>query len=547
MENKFKNYLSNRLIFNIARTSNIINIKDNQEKAIEVFNQLDEKYKFYRLFQELEALDKTKCQYVNQLILQDVMKAKKNNEEFNLNLITIQLRSCIHEAKQEKGLESEAPEELEKKKYFTPYSFKDFLSLDDKKIYYVNRMFAANTINMIFAPPKNMKSFISYYLALCISTGSDFFKQRTKKVNVCYFDWENPVSDVQNRLKGICKGMEFDTSKIDGLFFFPKQHSLIRVERYETIVYPDLKDELIEFIKDNDIKVIFFDTLRRLGNFEENDSGTINTIKSDLFDPIMNETGVCIIFLHHTSKEGTNYRGSVDIEGIVDTSYKIKKLKKADFLDIVMTCEARRNNEIDKITSSVTITNNSYLDDNGDMIEDIDEVIFEKKDNFDSEDDNNYGEYRKVIIEKLNVNEEYMNKELTNVLKDNCGINSSNTINKIIAWLTKIDVLIKTGFNKSIRYSLNPQHKNEEVGETFHEKQAHTRETIEYELHKMFLENDVISNKTLINDQKENLNGLFNIEYIAPILNDWNKKGWLNLVRKSEIRVTEKYKEVHQQ
>ena len=64
-----------------------------------------------------------------------------------------------------------------------------------------------------------MKSFISYYLALCLCSGKQFLYQKTKKVNVGYFDWENPISDIQNRVLGMCKGMGFKELELDNLYF----------------------------------------------------------------------------------------------------------------------------------------------------------------------------------------------------------------------------------------------------------------------------------------------------------------------------------------
>lgn len=550
MKNKFEMFISKEFIFKLLVSCDLIDIeKTTKDKALEKFLKLDERYKFYRIFSALYLSGSENFKDAIKYLNNELDKSFKEGKKYDINLVAPILRSFlvknVNKANELENKVNEIIEESDLRRKLNPFNFNDFLNIDDKKIYYVNRMFAASTINMVFAPPKNMKSFISYYLALCISQGKDFFKQKTKKVSVGYFDWENPISDVQNRIRGICKGMDFDTTNINNFYFFPKQHTLLRVEKFDTMVYMDLKEQLIDFIKEKEIKVLFFDTLRRLGNFEENDSRTINTIKSDLFDPLINETGVCIIFLHHTSKEGSNYRGSVDIEGIVDTSFKIRKIQRNDSLEIIIDCAARRNNEIDKITSSVVITNNSYEDENGDMIEDIEEVIFEKKQNKDDQEDN-YSEYRKIIIDNLLIDEEYKNKELVEILKDKTNITSIRTLNKIIAWLTKVNVLMKTGENKNTRYYLNPNLKYSEEVKTYYKGEDITKENIENSLHRMFKDNDALLKEKIINDKKQHLNGLFNIEYIAPILDDWNKKGWLNLTRDGEIRVTELYREENQ-
>jgi len=41
-----------------------------------------------------------------------------------------------------------------------------------------------------------------------------------------------------------------------------------------------------------------------------------------------------LYFYYHTSKEGKNYRGSVDIEGILDTSFSVEKKIKDDIINL---------------------------------------------------------------------------------------------------------------------------------------------------------------------------------------------------------------------
>jgi len=550
MENRLRRYLKEKTIWKILITANIISIEDSVEKGINVFNNLDKKYNYLDLFRELSKINNHKIGDAVKSIRDSVDDSIKKKEPYQINMIKVILRGYIHEAKLKKDKllednpEMEEIEEIKQDRQLNSFNFTEFMNIDDKKIYYVNRMFASSTINMIFAPPKNMKSFVSYYLALCIAQGKNFFNQKTKKVSVCYFDWENPIGDVQNRLKGICKGMDFNPEDLNNLHFFPRQSPLLRVEKYGAVVYEDLKEELIAFIKENDIKIIFFDTLRRLGNFEENDSGTINMIKSDLFDPIIKETSACIIFLHHTSKEGNTYRGSVDIEGIIDTSFKINKIQKNDYVNLKISCAARRNNEIDLISSAVTISNNSYEDDDGDMVEEIDEVIFERTiSNDDGEE--NYSDYRALMIEKLDPIEEYKNKELVDLIKSNTQVSSTNTLNRVIRWLVKANILLKTGVHKNTRYNLNPQLKKGVEVQTYYKGEDTTHELVQKHLHKMFKEADIVKKKQITNDPKNNLNGLFDVKYVSVVLNDWNTKGWLILSNEKEIRVTEKYKEMN--
>lgn len=450
-------------------------------------------------------------------------------DSIKLSLRTILLKKQANEKKPESILEQVIENYKERNaKQLTPLTFNDFMAKNDKKEYYVKQMFAKGTINMIFSPPKQMKTFVSYYLALCLATGKSFLNQKTKKVPICYFDWENPVSDIQNRVKGICAGMDFDCNSMENFYFFNRQPTLLRVNGRDSFVLEDIRNELIEFVKANEIKVIFFDTLRRLGNFDENDSGAINTIKSELFDPLIRASNVCIIFLHHTGKEGNRYRGSVDIEGILDASFKIVKRHKEDEIKIDMVCDARRNNEIEKLSALVEIENSSFEDEEGEMLEIIDSVKFMRLETEeDEEKGGDYGRYRRFFIESLKVGEKYKNQDLLNIIEYNFG-KKRGTALKIIRWFVDNNILQEYGEPKSKKkyYVINPVY-------------GDTSDTIKIdEIEKYFKEhfrsNDLVD--------IELLKKKFNEQFFSLVTNKWVQKGWINTARAGYLQVTDLYR-----
>lgn len=422
----------------------------------------------------------------------------------------------------------------ENKKQLVGLRFSEFINLEDKKIYYVKKMFASGTINMIYSPPASMKSFISYYLALCLTSGKPFLFQKTKKVNVGYFDWENPVSDIQNRIKGMCAGMGFKPEQLDNLFFFTKQPTFLSIDRFEVKVIQELKDQLLEYIKVNNLKVLFFDTFRRLGNFDENDSKVINAIKTELFDPIIKETDACIIFLHHTSKGGDNYRGSVDIEGILDTAYSVTKKEKD--CELVLKNTKRRNDELESINISYEIISESLEDEDGDMYSKINLVNFTKVAK-SSKEDNDYSEVRNLVINNLEVNTKYQNKYLMKLIMDDLN-KSDRTAKRMIAWLTNKDILLKSGDGHSSRYVLHPELKYNIDHEVSGEE---TSKVIEMWLHEQFKNNQMIQLKDL-KKSKEYGKGMFDEKYLSTVIDSWNKKGWINPAKEGYLMVTELYR-----
>lgn len=500
-----------------------INISSDKDEVFKAFHIWLERNKQYR--KEVKQLSSKQLkEYVN-LIKKDFDKIKDDSDAvFPFDLVKFHLREYLKSINPPKGILERLNEEAESKiPKLRPYSFSEFINLEDKKEYYVKDMFAKGTINMIFSPPASMKSFVSYKLGLCLAAGKDFLNQKTKKVSVCYFDWENPLSDIQNRVKGLCKGLDIDMETMDNFFFFPKNPVLLRVERYDSYVYSDLKEELINFLKDNNIKVIFFDTLRRLGNFDENDSKAINTIKSELFDPIINETEACIIFLHHTSKEGINYRGSVDIEGILDTSYSINKKIKDDLIYLTMKNVKRRNNELEQLDMIVEIENISYEDDDGDMLEMIDKVKFLRtQEAIEDKPKNDYSRYRQFFIDNLNISKQYKNKNFLDMIENEFNI-KKGTANKIIKWLVNIKLLKEFGENKNKYYILNPLN--------VHKEQIDQALELEIHFKKMFKDNDLLEIKLL----KEK----FEEEHYSLLINNWISKGYLNPAKNGYVQATE--------
>ena len=520
-------------------------ITNNRDFRIASSNLTEEKRKEFNIFVNKKLNEITK----DQLFMFSSIKFYLN-EFINLNNIEVKENEQLKNSNEKSLLEQsreiyEKDKQSKEKKQLTPVKFSDFMNLTENKKYYVKNMFASGTINMIFSPPKQMKSFVSYYLALCIAQGKPFLNQKTKKVNVCYFDWENPISDVQNRISGICNGMNYNYEDLNGFFLFPKQPTLIKVDKYDSFVYDELREQLLDFINKNEIKIIFFDTFRRLGNFDENDSQTINTIKSELFDPLIKETNVCIIFLHHTSKEGKTYRGSVDIEGILDTSFKITKKDKDGEIKISLICDARRNNEIDKITSNIEIENEELYDKDGDMYEKITSVKFIRTTDDIEDNDRDYSAYRNYLINYLSVGFEYRNKDLKEILKDKFDIKSDKTINEIISWCVYTvnpKVLLKNGKSKFTRYQLNPELKESVVMTNFIDENIVIDEIEKYL--KLKLKNiDQLKLSELIKDDKKGWNGQFSEKNMAIIINKWNKLGWINSTKKDYLIITNLFKE----
>ena len=172
----------------------------------------------------------------------------------------------------------------------------------------IKNLIYENTVNMIFAPPASFKSFFSLYMSMCLASGKEFMGMETKQVNVLYLDKENPKVSYKNRYRGLLKGTGFKTT--NNLF---------------TYKAGDILDDgfilsLKATIKKYNIKVVVLDTLHRFGSYNEDKADDLNEIYMKTFQPLAEDYGCSIIFLHHTTKAvgANNYRGSSDLEGMCD-------------------------------------------------------------------------------------------------------------------------------------------------------------------------------------------------------------------------------------
>lgn len=518
----------------LLQFNKLINSDATDEEAKEFFSQWLERNKEFR-----DTIMRFNENQLNQFktLLHSFTKVKDEKDVFfPFNVIKLYAKKIQDEENNKKSVLDELKEEmnLANQLKLSPFSFNEFMQRKEKKKYLVKNMFATGTINMIYSPPASMKSFISYYLAMCLVSGKSFFHQKVKKSNVGYFDWENPISDIQNRINGMCQGMKFNKDELENLYFFTRQPTFLRVDKFEVTVLDTLRVELLDFIKAYDLKVLFFDTFRRLGNFDENDSRVINAIKSELFDPIIKQTDCCIIFLHHTSKSGENYRGSVDIEGILDTSYSVTKKEKNQELTLKNT--KRRNSEVEILNISYEIETESFEDEDGDMFEVIKSVDFSKVVPNEENDENDYSQARKVIIDTLEVNCKYRNKEIVDILIEKTNV-SDRTAKRIINWLVNKEILLKIGSGHGSRYQLHPELKFNIIHEVSNEE---TTKIIEQYLHDLFIENDLINISDL--KKSEYGKGKFDEKYLSIIIDKWVKKGWINPAKEGYLMVTDLYR-----
>lgn len=224
---------------------------------------------------------------------------------------------------------------------------KQLMETPKEKGFVVQHIIQKNTVNQLLSPPASFKSLTAMYLAVCVSNKKDFLGFKTKKCSVAYLDKENNRQLLKDRLNGIVKGLKLRRKRFP-LFFLLKEGMLDD----ENFV-----ERLSDYIKENNVGLIIFDTLVRFNSGDENSARDMNKIY-EAFIKLQNETKAAILFLHHTNRKG-EFRGSSDLMGQVDTMFQIYRVKEANKFNIKNT--KNRIGEINDIHAEIIFTEDSIL------------------------------------------------------------------------------------------------------------------------------------------------------------------------------------------
>ncbi len=252
-------------------------------------------------------------------------------------------------------LEDTKPPEPRKKDRLPPVTrtgklelldFKHFDKLKKEKNFVIDGIIRPKTINQLFSPPEHMKSIIAQYMGVCVSNGREWLGLKTKKGGVLIIDRENNEDTIKERWTGLRNGLKLHLKKAP-MFYLIDSPGILD-EKFIA--------ELCTIIQERKIVFVVMDTLRRLGDFDENSSNDINRIFDKCFKPIVS-AGASILFLHHSDKTGAKYRGSSDLLGLVDTSWSISKTPENVF---TINCIKNRRGVHENIAGKLEIIGDSW-------------------------------------------------------------------------------------------------------------------------------------------------------------------------------------------
>jgi len=303
-------------------------------------------------------------------------------------------------------------------KVFKPIFLNNLLEKKFKApLWMVDKLIPAEAITIISGAPKSYKSFISLYLALCISQGKKAFEQYDcKKNGIVIVDEENHERFIKERVEKL--------GAIENLGI-----SFISQKRF-SLTNEDHIGGLMDICDERDAKVIILDSLVRLHDLEENSSKDIAKVFANV--KVLCENGFTVIILHHERKEGaynssaqTRMRGSSDISAAVDSHIAIKKDPDNENIIIVDHAQCRCAREEGAFTLEIVETEKN--------------MRFEFKGKLDSKKESAFNKAKEIIPVII---KEYGNEisrgDLTKKVKSQVG---AKNIRKALNFLIKDEII----------------------------------------------------------------------------------------------------------
>ncbi len=196
-------------------------------------------------------------------------------------------------------------------------SMKDIMNLPDIA-WLIHDLLVQEGMSMLFGKSGDTKSFLALHLALCLAHQINFFNIGS--------DCDHKIPVIYNALEGVY-GLK---NRIDG---WHKAHGLPFVDNFygqhNDLFLNDNKsvDRFIDLLQGSDFKkgLIIIDTYNNATpGIEENASGQYGLVNANI-KRITRTFKSHVLVVHHTGKDGEDYRGTSAMGGAMDTIIKVTK------------------------------------------------------------------------------------------------------------------------------------------------------------------------------------------------------------------------------
>ena len=199
--------------------------------------------------------------------------------------------------------------------------------------YIVDNLISTSSLNIFFGAPGSKKTYSLLNMAVAVSNGTDWLNFKTKKSPVLFIDEESGRDHIIPRLEQVMRGLStFDANENLDLQYLSL--SGIKLDKKQDA------SELENNIQEKNIKLTILDALAEIMSGDENSKQDMQLVMSNL-KRISENTHSAIILVHHTTKDGNEYRGSSAIGASADLIIRVKS--KQDFP--IVNFEPTKNRE----------------------------------------------------------------------------------------------------------------------------------------------------------------------------------------------------------
>ena len=165
------------------------------------------------------------------------------------------------------------------------------------------------SVVMLAADAFSGKSMFCLGLGLALAAGNAFLESPARQANVLYIGLDSPRWDYGTQIRKLLGGREPPS----GFHFLPEPFRSPN---------PEWRARVGAYVLAHEIQLVILDTLRATHDKQENDSGDMQAVLSEL-RAIGADCGIAVLFLHHCPKprvdgNRSNYRGSTVIKDSSD-------------------------------------------------------------------------------------------------------------------------------------------------------------------------------------------------------------------------------------
>jgi hypothetical protein len=173
--------------------------------------------------------------------------------------------------------------------------------------YLIDDVLVRDTIAVLFGKPGSGKSFLALDFGLCVAGGLPWQGREVRGGSVLHVAAEG-VAGLGKRVAAWQEA--FRLERLDDIWFMPGAVNLLQ---------PDRVAALVEVAAELKPALVVLDTLARsMVGGDENSARDVG-VAIDATDRLRVATGATVLLVHHTTKDGSAFRGSSALEGAADT------------------------------------------------------------------------------------------------------------------------------------------------------------------------------------------------------------------------------------